>query len=165
MKAVPLDVPEALLAQRRAEGLDGQDEVWDGVLHMAPPPGDAHQEVAAELFVALAPLAKGLGLVARFETGLYRSTEDYRVPDQLYRRAEDGSERGAEAAELVVEILPVHDKTHEKLIWYADRGVQEVLVINPWDRTADLYRAAGSRSCPSWPAMPGCGPRCSGSSS
>ena len=40
MRAVMLDVPESLLDERRRLGLDVFDEVWEGVLHMVPPPSD-----------------------------------------------------------------------------------------------------------------------------
>ncbi|MEJ2866752.1 Uma2 family endonuclease [Actinomycetospora sp. OC33-EN08] len=138
MRAV---VPEALLAERRSRGLDRRDELWDGVLHMVPPPGDAHQGLSTELVMLLGPLAKRRGLVPRVETGLFRSGEDYRVPDQLYRLPDDGSSRGAEGAELVVEILSPQDETRAKLPWYDELGVREVLVIDPETRTATLYRA------------------------
>jgi Uma2 family endonuclease len=138
MRAV---VPESLLAERRARGLDRRDELWDGVLHMVPPPGDAHQELSTELVMVLGPLAKRRGLVPRVETGLFRSRDDYRVPDQLYRRPEAGSDRGAEGAELVVEILSPQDESLAKLPWYDGLGVQEVLVVEPRTRVATLYRA------------------------
>lgn len=138
MRAV---VPESLLAERRSRGLDRRDELWNGVLHMVPPPGDAHQELSTELVLVLGPLAKRRGLVPRVETGLFRSDDDYRVPDQLYRRPEDGSTRGAEAAELVVEILSPQDESLAKLPWYDEQGVREVLVLDPLTRCATLYRA------------------------
>ena len=108
MRAV---VPESLLAERRSRGLDRRDELWTGVLHMVPPPGDAHQGLSTELVMLLGPLAKRRGLVPRVETGLFRNSADYRVPDQLYRRSDAGSTRGAESAELVVEILSPQDET------------------------------------------------------
>ena len=138
MRAV---VPESLLAERRSRGLDRRDELWDGVLHMVPPPTDAHQGLSTELVMLLGPLAKGRGLVPRVETGLFRSGGDYRVPDQLYRRPADGSTRGAEGAELVVEILSPQDETLAKLPWYHEVGVREVLVLDPIARAATLYRA------------------------
>ena len=138
MRAV---VPESLLAERRSRGLDRRDELWDGVLHMVPPPGDAHQGLSTELVMVLGPLAKRRGLVPRVETGLFRSGGDYRVPDQLYRHPEAGSVRGAEGAELVVEILSPQDETLAKLPWYDEQGVREVLVLDPVTRAATLYRA------------------------
>ncbi len=91
-----------MLDERRPLGLDGQDEMWDGVLHMVPPAGGP-QRIGAKLLAVLLPLAGRRGLVGHYEAGLFRSQSDYRVPDQLYCRPEDMSERGAEGAALVVE--------------------------------------------------------------
>jgi hypothetical protein len=33
-----LDAPQAMLDERRRPGHDVRDEMWDGVLHMVPPP-------------------------------------------------------------------------------------------------------------------------------
>ncbi len=65
-----MEVPAAMLAERRRLELDGREEVWNGVLHMVPPPGGPHQDVGAELFLVLGPLAKRNGLRPRYETGL-----------------------------------------------------------------------------------------------
>ena len=104
MRAVLLEVPEAMLAERRRLGLDGRDEMWNSVLYMVPPLGGLHQQVGGELFLVLGPLAKRCGLRPHYETGLFRAADDYRVPDQLYCRPEQQSGRGAEGAELIVEI-------------------------------------------------------------
>jgi Uma2 family endonuclease len=144
-----LEVPQALLDERRAKGLDKSDEMWEGELHMVPPPSDRHQEVGAELFMVLAPLAKQRGLLPRYDpAGLFRPgvDNDWRVPDQMYARPEHRSERGIEGrASLVVEILSPHDETYQKLDWYASVGVGEVLVIEPMTRRVELYRNRAGR--------------------
>ena len=58
-----LDVPESLLDERRRLGLDVFDEVWEGVLHMVPPPSGEHQRLELEL---------GLRVVGRRETARTR---------------------------------------------------------------------------------------------
>ncbi|GAA1397500.1 hypothetical protein GCM10009613_50290 [Pseudonocardia kongjuensis] len=143
-----LDPPKAMLDERRRLGLDGRDEMWDGVLHMVPPPGEPHQGISSELFLILAPLAKRRGLDPRMETGLFRSEHDYRIPDQLYRRPEHRSGRGAEGADLVVEIRSPGDETYEKIEFYAAAGVRELLVVHPDDRRAEVFRAVGTRLLP-----------------
>jgi Uma2 family endonuclease len=141
VKVLMLDAPQVMLDERRRLGLDGRDEMWDGVLHMVPPPGDPHQGLSSELFLWVGPLAKRRGLVPRMETGLFASDGDYRVPDQLYRRPEDGSERGAEGAEAVVEVRSDGDETYRKLPFYAALGVREVIVLHPAGRRVELFRA------------------------
>ena len=110
---------------------------------MVPPAGDAQQEVQAELFPILAGLAKRCGLVPRFETGLFNTDSDYRVPDQLFCRPDQRSARGAEGAELVVEVRSVGDETYDKIDWYAERGVREVLIVHPAGRRIELLRNVG----------------------
>ena len=112
---------------------------------MVPPAGGPHQEFAGELFLVLAPLAKRRGLVPFYETGLFAAANDYRVPDQLYCRPEHRSERGAEGAELVVEIRSAGDETYEKVGFYAERGVREMLIAHPEDRRVELLRALDGR--------------------
>lgn len=143
-----LEVPEAMLAERRRLGLDGRDEMWNKVLHMVPPPGSPHQRLGSQLLLVLAPLAESHGLVPSYETGLFRADEDYRVPDQLYCRPEHQSDRGAERAELVVEIRSKGDETYEKIDFYAALGVREMLIVHPEGRWVELLRAVGDRLLP-----------------
>jgi len=131
MRAVMLEVPAALVEERRRLGIDGRDEMWEGVLHMVPPASDRHQRLETELLLVLAPLAKGLGLVATVETGVFRADNDYKVPDLAVTCAQDRSERGIEArAEMVIEIRSPGDETYQKIDWYLSVGVREVIVID-----------------------------------
>lgn len=143
-----LEVPEAMLAERRRLGLDGRDEMWNKVLHLVPPPGGPHQRLGSQLFLVLAPLAERHGLVPSYETGLFRADDDYRVPDQLYCRPEHQSDRGAERAELVVEIRSKGDETYDKIGFYTALGVREMLIVHPECRWVELLRAIGDRLLP-----------------
>ena len=149
VRAVMLDVPEGLLEERRRLGIDPFDEVWAGVLHMVPPPSSRHQRLGHELGEALLPLAREKGLVAMHEAGLFRpDTEgtDFRVPDLVYARPEQVSDRGVEGrAELVVEVLSPGDETYDKLPFYAEMGVQEVLVADPTTSQVELFVLQGGR--------------------
>jgi hypothetical protein len=53
---------DALIEYREQHGLDHYDEVWDGVLHMNPPPSVEHQILAQQLTELLTPLARRSGL-------------------------------------------------------------------------------------------------------
>jgi Uma2 family endonuclease len=146
MRAVVLEVPEALIEERRRTGAECWDELWDGELHIAPPPSGLHQRVGMELAMVLNPLAKARGLVGSYETGLFRpgTDLDYRVPDQVYARPELATERGVDGpAELVVELISPGDETYAKLGFYADLGVGEVLVVHPEERRVELFVARG----------------------
>lgn len=149
MKAVLLDVPESVLQDRRRRGLDKRDELWDGVLHMVPPASELHQRVGAELLMVLGAQARRRGLRAYYETGLFRTGDDYRVPDQAYVRPEATSERGLEeGADVVVEFVSEGDETYDKIDWYAARGVAEMLIVHPSDRRVELLRRVGDRLLP-----------------
>src|SRR5207302_10611122 len=98
MRVLMLEAPEAFLAERRRKGHDRFDEMWEGVLHMVPPPSGWHQTFGTQLIIVLAPIATRLGLVASYETGLFRpgsGGSDYRQPDILVSRPEQRTKAGA----------------------------------------------------------------------
>src|SRR5947209_14189297 len=133
MRAVMLEVPEHLLEERRRLGHDRRDEMWEGVLHMAPQPLTRHQIIETRLLVALVPPADARGVVAIGEPNLLRpgtGWADYRVPDLVVARPENVSVRGVEGrAELVVEIRSPGDESYEKLPFYAGVGCRGVLSV------------------------------------
>jgi Uma2 family endonuclease len=136
-----LQADEALLADRRAKGLDRFDEMWAGELHIPPMPGTEHQHVRAELWLTLARIAERLGCEA-LPAGVFRpgSDDDYRVPDLAISRPAHTSVRGFEGpCELVVEILSPNDETYEKFEFYAQIGVKELLIVEPESRKVELY--------------------------
>ena len=49
MKAVIAEVPEYILQQRKRTGIDRWDEMWEGVLHMAPAPNKRHTRLQVQL--------------------------------------------------------------------------------------------------------------------
>ncbi len=139
-----LDVPESLLDERRRLGLDVFDEVWEGVLHMVPPPSGEHQRLGSELIAVILVAAKQRGLVASHETGLFAADDDYRVPDLIASLPLNCTHRGVDdTAELVVELRSPNDESYEKLPWYAARGVTEMLIVDPATRRFELYRNDG----------------------
>lgn len=150
-----LDAPQAMLDERRKLGLDLRDEMWDVVLHVVPPPHDEHQGLGIELVMVVGPIAKRRGLTPRYETGLFRAADDYRVPDLLLRRDDQGSERGAEGAELIVEIWSPRDETYEKIDFYAAAGVQEMLIVHPNERRVEMLGSVGGRLLPVQPGPDG----------
>jgi Uma2 family endonuclease len=149
MRGVLLDVPSELLAERARQGVDVFDEMWDGELHMAPPPSEEHQRIGGELFIALHGAVTEAGLVLRYETGLFDPEapegSNYRVPDLVVFAASHRSDRGVEGgAALVVEIRSPGDESLEKLGFYQRVGVREMVLIDQvtkevrhWRRIAD----------------------------
>lgn len=146
MRGVLLEVPESLLAERRARGVDRWDEMWEGVLHLVPQPSSWHQGFGAKLLLALGPGAEARGLEVYYETALYRTNDDYRVPDLAFVLPSQRTKRGLEGgAELLVEILSPNDESLEKLPFYLTLGVREVLVANPDTRAFELYALRGKQ--------------------
>lgn len=134
-------VIEELIAERERLGLDRRDEVWEGVLHMIPPPSVRHEVLAARLVRVLGPLADGAGLSLTGPIGIGTPPHDYRVPDLTALRAGYEPQWNVTAA-LVVEILSPGDKSREKLPFYAAHHVDEVLIVDPDARRVDWLTLA-----------------------
>jgi Uma2 family endonuclease len=127
-----------LIERRHALGIDLFDEVWDGSCHVAPALSAAHGYLDEVLAVLLHPYAQAAGLTGTGPFNLGRA-EDYRVPDRGYHRGRPRETWVATAA-IVVEIVSPDDETYEKLGFYADRQVEELLVADPSARTLVLWR-------------------------
>jgi Uma2 family endonuclease len=141
MRTLVLDPPppqlQELLEQRRRTGVDQHDEVWEGVYHMIPVAGFGHSLIAAQLAVLLDAPARANGLLvgAEFNLGV---KDDFRVPDLgVHREPQRGS--WVPTAAVVVEILSPEDDTWEKLPFYAQHGVDELLVVDPTDRSVAWF--------------------------
>src|SRR3954447_3843964 len=97
-----IDIPPEVIAERERLGLDTRDEVWDGVLHMNPPPSNEHSRVQHELFWQIGGLARPLGFDVRLELGLfdpaYPTPFNFRVPDLVVFQPAAGSVRGVDGS-------------------------------------------------------------------
>jgi hypothetical protein len=126
---------EALKERRRISGIDRLDEVWEGVLHMVSAPSAAHAQIAQQLAEALGPPARAAGLVAAMhEFNVGESDHDYRILDGgLLHPGASGVWQ--HTAPLVVEIVSPGDETWQKLPFYAAHHVDEVLIVDPAERS------------------------------
>lgn len=153
MKAVLLEITEAELQRRKAIGADRWDEMWEGVLHMAPAPSREHQRILDKLIAFLLPLFE------RTKRGTLHSginvfdessaKESYRIPDATFVAAgrervlaEDGIRGGGPDA--VIEVRSPGDESYDKLPFYAALGVREVVLIDRDTKRPEVYRLAGS---------------------
>jgi Uma2 family endonuclease len=134
---------EALMERRRRAGLDRLDEVWEGVLHVVPAPSGARADVTQQLAELLGPLARAAGLfptMGDFNVG--EGEDDFRVPDGgLHRQRPRGVWHPTAA--LVVEIVSPGDETWEKLAFYAAHHVDEVLIVDPQERSVRWLALTG----------------------
>jgi Uma2 family endonuclease len=137
---------EAWLERRRQAGLDRFDEVWEGRYVVAPDPHGNHGSTQLGVATLLLSAAQRLGLQAR---GTFNLGEpgDYRVPDAGLTAARPAV--WYDTALLVVEILSPDDGTFDKLDFYRDHGVRELLVLD-WTtravRVLDLQDGHAARS-------------------
>jgi Uma2 family endonuclease len=131
-----------LKERRRRSGLDRLDEVWEGVLHMVPARTHEHGRVAVQLVRLIGPAADAARLEVTDACNIGRSEEDFRVPDlALHRPGAKGTWHPTAA--LVVEIVSPDDETWEKLPFYAAQRVDEVLIVDPRERSVHwLARAS-----------------------
>ena len=152
MRAVMNDVPPHILEWRRKTGADRWDEVWEGVLHMAPNPTREHQDIKGHLYSwlkghwARADRRPYLGVnVSR--PAITDWTKDYRVPDLVLLTDErahvDRNEYFDGGPDVVVEIRSPQDETDERLPFYAAVGVREVWVIDRDSRACAVHAVEG----------------------
>jgi putative restriction endonuclease len=119
---------DALIARRRSLGLDTHDEVWKGDYHMAPAAHSSHGWLDKQLAELLGPTARaaGLGGTGPFNLG---EPDDFRVPDRgLHRKLPHAV--WVSTAAVVVEIESPDDETWDKLDFYVDHDVDELLIVS-----------------------------------
>jgi len=149
VRVVFLEAPEQLLAERRRLGLDGRDEMWEGELHMVPPPSFSHQEREAAIAAALVPVVRGLGLRIATQPGLYAGDDSWRVPELAVARPEQVTHRGVEGgAVLAVEIRSPRDETDAKLPFYARFRVEELHIVDRDTAEVELLRLTDGEMVP-----------------
>jgi hypothetical protein len=125
-----------ILERRKRSGLDRMDEIWEGVLHMVPAPSHAHASVESQLHAIVAPLASRAGLTMIGQSNLGEGEHNFRVPDcSLHRPGAHGVWHLTAA--LVVEVVFPNDESWEKLPFYADHHVDEVLIVDPQQRSVE----------------------------
>lgn len=144
-----IHLQDQIIADRKARGIDGHDEVWEGVYVVSPIANNEHQELVGGLSLVyyLNVTAKGLGKVYP-GINLSDRNEDwnhnFRVPDVAVVlndcQAVNQFTHWVGAISSLVEILSEGDQSYEKLPFYEKLGVGEVLFVlrNPW--ALELYR-------------------------
>jgi Uma2 family endonuclease len=128
----------AWLAQRRALGQDLFDEVWDGEYHVVPAAHRRHGDLDDQLAALLRPAARARGLWPSGPANI-GGPGNYRVPDRAYF-AQRNLATYESMAELVVEIVSTDDESYAKFGFYYDRGVTELLIVDPERTAVEWYR-------------------------
>jgi Uma2 family endonuclease len=141
------EVPPDILAWRKRTGADQWDEMWEGVLHMAPSPNREHQDLegAMETYLRLR-WARPRGCRVYHQINLAPPggwSHNYRIPDLVLltpaRFAIDRNEYFEGAPDVVVEIHSPGDESYDKLEFYAALGVPEVWIIHRDSKKPEIY--------------------------
>lgn len=138
-----------LKAERAAIGADRYDEVWEGTYLMNPLPNDEHQEVVAGLtsvfqdvigWPKLGMVRPGVNISDRVDDW----TSNYRVPDvAVFLNGCQAENHGAfwlGGPDFAVEVVSPDDRSRDKLDFYGQVGVRELLIVDrgPWQ--LELFR-------------------------
>lgn len=146
MRTLVLDPETAglseLMERRKRSGLDQLDEIWEGVYHMVPAPSYAHGDIDSQLHRILGPLAEQAGLTMTSQCNIGEGIHDYRVPDCTLHRPGAHGDWHLTAA-LVIEVVSPHDESYEKFSFYAAHEIDEVLIIDPRQRSVRWFARAG----------------------
>jgi Putative restriction endonuclease len=141
MKTVVLGDPPpvlvSLIAERRRLGVDTHDEVWNGEYHMAPAASFEHAHSGGAINRLLGPAADAKGLQVSLEFNL-GSPDNYRVPDLGVHRGKPSGVWIATAA-IVVEVRSPDDESYEKFDFFADHGVEEILIADLATKTVTWF--------------------------
>ncbi len=151
MKVVFLQAPQDIIERRKKLGLDRWDEVWDGVLHMVPPPSFWHQKIRDDLYFILRGYCEryALGIIVN-EAGVKdinspATEENYRIPDISFiskGREEIISQDGwiNSGPDVVIEVRSPDDETYEKMPFYERIGVREIIIVDRDTKKVEIYR-------------------------
>jgi len=114
-----------MLDRRHSWGVDRDDEVWSGVLHLGPALR-AYADLAQQLGELLSPPARTAGMtVVMGECNFGEAEHDAHELDGALRLT---------SAQLVVEIVMPDQDSWEKLSFYAAHHVDELVVVDPAER-------------------------------
>jgi Uma2 family endonuclease len=145
---------ERLIAERAATGADRYDEVWEGAYMMNPLANNEHQRLALRIALILQNILGWSDEVGEVFAGVNLSDREtgwehnFRAPDvALFLKSGTAKNCGTHwcgSADLLVEIISRDDQSREKLPFYGQLGVRELLLIDrdPW--ALELYRPHGS---------------------
>jgi Uma2 family endonuclease len=151
MKAVMANVPEHILDWRRRSGADQWDEMWEGVLHMAPSPNRDHQDFEYNLeswlrrYWAEPNGCRVYHQINVAEPGTWPN--NYRIPDLVLltpaRFKIDCNEYFDGGPEVVVEIHSPDDETYDKFDFYSKVNVLEIWVVDRDTKRPEVFAAVG----------------------
>jgi Uma2 family endonuclease len=147
MSGLTSDIAPDFVTLRKRTGIDKFDEMWEGVLHMAPAPSRSHQDFHFGLLTWLrSHWALPCGNRVHGEVNVASPggwPENFRIPDLVLLTPNcfdiDRDVYFEGPPTVVVEIRSPGDETMEKLSFYAELGVPEVWVLDRDTKGPELY--------------------------
>jgi Uma2 family endonuclease len=148
------ELSQKLIAERKRNGLDRWDEVWEGLYVMNPLPNDEHQEIQCRLAYVLVDVIDmpRLGKVRSGVNVSDRETDwdkNYRCPDVVVflneTKAINHGSFWFGGPDFAIEIASPGDRSREKLAFYGKVATRELLLLdrNPW--SLELHRHDGEQ--------------------
>jgi len=143
---------DIMIEERKSKGIDRYDEVWEGMYVMPSMPTNAHQLLVSDLDAICREVVKKEGLGQTYPGANVSDrrkgwTTNYRVPDLLVvfntSGAIDCGTHFFGGPDFLVEIESPGDDTEEKIPFYSQIGVRELLIIHRDKRTLRLLRHDG----------------------
>jgi Uma2 family endonuclease len=142
-----------IMEERARLGVDAYDEVWEGVLHMAPAPHAKHGALVVWFSAVLHEQCRRHALgcayaplnIRRPGTPLNGPRADFRIPDVALVPPDlvaSTNESGVveDGALLVVEVRSPREEFQKKLAFYAERRVAEALYVDRTTLAVELFR-------------------------
>ena len=117
------------------------------IYHLVPASSGAHGDIESQLHAILRPLAQQAGLKMIGQSNVGESEHDFRVPDGALHRSPPNGVWHPTAA-LVIEIVSPGDESVEKLPFYAAHDVDEVLIVDPQERSVSWLVLEGGEYRP-----------------
>jgi len=154
MRGLVLDagMVDELVRERKRRGIDLHDEVWEGVYVFAPPPPNVQQAMVGDLCLilgeALDRKTKGTVFPGVNVSDRRKNWEhNFRVPDVVVvlkkSRAVDCDTHFAGGPDFLIEIEVAGGEGREKVPFYSQVGVRELLVLELGGTRMWLYRHDG----------------------
>ena len=143
---------DQLIQERKRKGIDLYDEVWEGMYVMPSMPTNVHQGLVSDLGDIFRDVVKKPGLGQGYPGANVSDRRkgwehNYRVPDLLVvlnnSRAVDCDTHFCGGPDFLVEIQSPGDDTEEKVPFYGQIGVRELLITHRDKRTLRLLRLEG----------------------
>ncbi len=143
---------DSFIQERKRKGIDLYDEVWEGVYVVPSMPNNAHQWLLDDLGDILTEVVKRGRLGDKCQGANVSDRregwdDNFRVPDMVVvlknSRAIDCGTHFWGGPDFLVEIQSPGDDTEEKVPFYGQIGVRELLIIHRDKRMLRLLRLEG----------------------